>query len=193
MHRQARRSRAQLTSSSMAGPGYLRPAGDPGSSAMSDNAPSAKLAIGVFDGMAELCAPVSTLLDLGVRLDQLGIIATRSTLSTTDRPMHVDRQGWSHILHLMADAVPVGECPSSSPIFAGRNISELAGSMTWLCPPQRPFRSKQPDESVKALLRRGFPALAVALGSSEQQRRCLRVLLESSHFPVEAHAFAIRQ
>lgn len=160
---------------------------------MRDNTPSAKLAIGVFDGIAELCQPISALLGLGVRFDQLGIIATQSALSTTICPTHVRWQDWSHVLRLMADAVPVGGCPTTSPILAGRNISELSERMTWLCPPKSPYRVNQRDDSVKALLRRGLPALAVTSGSSEQQRRCLRVLLDASHFPVEAHAFAIRQ
>lgn len=160
---------------------------------MRDNAPSAKLAVGVFEGMAELCQPISALLDLGVTLDQLGIIATRSALSTTTCPKHITWQDWSNVLHLMADAVPVGKCPSASPILAGRNISELSERMTWLCPPKSSFRPNQRDESVKALLRRGLLALAVASGSSEQHRRCVRVLLDASRFPVEAHAFAIRE
>lgn len=170
-----------------------RPAGEPWPNVM-PQALNFRLAVGVFDGIGDLSAPISELLRSGVGLDHLGIMASEPTLSCARCPAHLLSEDWARVAHLMARAQPIAGWHGPPQVLAGRDIPGLADATVWLSPPRdrSPYRADRPTCSVEDLLRRGHTALAVHSRSDEEQRRSVGVLLRTSRFPVEAHAFASR-
>ena len=151
------------------------------------------LSIGLYPGISDLCRPIGSLLDLGIDLDQIGLVSTSSNLNGAIRPSGIDLRDWRHVAGLLAAASPVTTLSGMPQIVATPNLHRARdGLASWLtttgADPSRVHRIS-PSDNLASLIRAGHSALTVTTSSNDQQRRSVRVLLASSPHPVETHDY----
>ena len=163
---------------------------------MLGNARKSTLAIGVYSDVGALCRPISSLVGLGMDLDQVGLVAATSTLTNARRPSEIDLAEWQRVARLISEAEPIGVWPGRDEILATPRLADtLKTSANWLTSTRvnraRPY---DPDATVELehLIRGGHTILAIDNASMAQHRRAVHVLLASSHYPVETHELRLR-
>lgn len=158
---------------------------------MPGNARKSTLAIGVYAEIGALCRPITSLVGLGIDFEQIGLVAANSTLSKAARPNGIDVEEWQRVASLIAHAEPIGVWPGSDEILATpRLVDTLRKPANWLTSTRvNRARPNDPDATVELehLIRAGHAILAVENPLITQHRRAVRVLLASSHYPVETH------
>lgn len=152
-----------------------------------------RLSIGIYDDPLSVLGPLGDLLDIGVPLDRIGLVASQGTIESLMRNPLVSLGARRLLERISGDTVSIGcGCGLAAPV-ASRSIAALVqdgaeGCWARLLQPMRSSREGQADD-IDQHVRLGRTALAVSSATQREQWRAAKILLESSNYPVETHEF----
>jgi len=152
-----------------------------------------RLALGIYDRIGELCRPMASLIKDGLSKRQLGILALQEALCDPVRPPDVENDEWGLLTCIVKGSEPTPLWRPGLLLVMSPVVIELMQQWSsQKTPSSQPVGQTEWARSFATLdhhLQLGRTALAVMPRSSAEQRRCLRFLLASSRYPVEAHEF----
>lgn len=152
-----------------------------------------RLAIAIYDSIGELCAPLASLINVGIGQGQLGILADKAVITKAALPEIATTPEGRILSGLVKATTPATLWHPEYAIMISPDVRLLIDRWTTQgrCSHHVPRETETTRRVVELCshLDRGHAALAVKPITSAQHRRCIQLLLASSQYPVEAHEF----